>query len=193
MTWPDWLTPVMTWSAVRFYWLLYGSLLMWTYWSDQAVITGDQWADRVSIDGANAEDEADLSSRVTETERGSQSINDWSGCCSWRPTQGGRSLSAGPQRSALFRFSVLDCDLYLVSDLQGAAVTPEPPVPLLFLTFVASRPPPENQRGCSEAPPPTLLLWIQGFPKPSRLEQEGFGDYVLIVRCGSYGSPSGPW
>lgn len=40
-----------------------------------------------------------------------------------------------------FVFPVLDCDLYLVSDLQGAADTPEPPVPLLFLTFVTSRPP----------------------------------------------------
>lgn len=163
----------MTRSAVHFYWLLYGSLSMWTYWSDQVAITGDQWADQVLIDGAKAEDEVDLSSRVTETEGRGQSINDWSGCCSWWPGWGGRSLSAGPQRSASFRFSrprlwPLSCERPAGGSRYTWTSSPT------ALPHLRRLPTSWNQQGCSEAPPPTRLLWIQGFPKPSRLKQEGF-------------------
>lgn len=69
--------------------------------------------------------------------------------------------------------------------------TPEPPVPLLFLTFVASRPPETSEAALKLLPQHACF----GFKVSQNLPGWNRKDFdcVLIVRCGSYGSPSGPW
>lgn len=189
MTWPDWLTPVMTRSAVHFYWLLYCSLSVWTYWS------GGDHRGSMSWSGID---------RRSESWRWSWPLA--SGHWDWRT----RSIDQWLERLLLLmaglRWEELVCrsseisfisffpsstvTFILSCDLQGAADTPEPPVPLLFLTFVASRPPETSKAALKLLPQHACFGFkvSQNFPG----WRKDF-DWVLIVRGGSYGSPSGPW